>query len=465
MFRLMTNAYIKWQAWSATSINRKIFSAATIIATMTLVTRLVFMIKEQIVAAKFGLSDSLDAFLLAFTINLFITNVITGALNASVIPIYIRVKERDGKIAAENLICNCMGWSLLTLSGITVVMYFTAPSFLPALASGFDKNKIELTLNIFIHLLPMILLYGIKAIWSSILNAGYRFALVAVTPILTPLTTAILLLAVTKNVGTDVLVIGTILGAILENIILGTELKRRGASLLPKWHRIDHDMVSVAKQFLPMVSATVLMCSTTVVDQAMAAMLGPGSVSALNYGYKVVGMIIGLATSALGTAVIPFFSSMVAKNNWLEINNIIKRYLVIIFVVTIPITIVLCFMSKGITHLLFERGTFTSSDTTIVSNVQIYFALQIPFFIACILIVKLISSMLLNYVLLIGNVVSVIVNVVLNYVFMRKYGVGGIALSTSFVYIISFIFLFSVLLKVLKRQTIIYKDKDIYECK
>ena len=183
------------------------------------------------------------------------------------------------------------------------------------------------------------------------------------------------------------------------------------------------------------------MGSTTVVDQAMAAMLPAGSVAALSYANKFVGLILAVCAAALSTATLPYFSKMVANHDWNGCRHTLKRYSALVFTAAVPLALFIAVFSRPLIHLLFERGTFTAADTAIVSRVQICYALQVPFYICGMLFVRFLSAMKRNEVLMYGSAINVILNVTLNIVFMKILGLAGIALSTSFVYLMSFLFL------------------------
>lgn len=183
------------------------------------------------------------------------------------------------------------------------------------------------------------------------------------------------------------------------------------------------------------------MCGTDFADQAMAAMLGPGSVSALNYGKRIISVPLSLSAIALGTAIIPFFSSMVAKQDWPAIRHTLKRLYFLIFMVSVPGTLILIKFSAPVVSLLYQRGSFSVSDTLQVASIQSLYALQIPFYIAGIVVLRLLSSMQANKIFLIGNMINLVVCVSLNVIFMKWLGIAGIALSTSCVYLTSFIYL------------------------
>jgi len=180
-----------------------------------------------------------------------------------------------------------------------------------------------------------------------------------------------------------------------------------------------------------------LMGSTELVDQSMAAMLEPGSVAALNYARKIVSLFIVIGATPLGTAALPYFSQMVANRDWSGCRHTVKVYSRLILLVTVPITFGLVAFSHLLIRIVFQRGAFTARDTGVVSQVQALLSLQIPFYFLAQLGVRLISALKRNWVLMAIAGVNVVVNVVFNLILMRYLGVAGIALSTSFVYLVS----------------------------
>jgi len=194
------------------------------------------------------------------------------------------------------------------------------------------------------------------------------------------------------------------------------------------------------------------MGGTSVVDQSMAAMLPKGSVAALGYASKIVTAITSVGGMALSTAVLPYYSRMVARNDWNGFRNTLKRYFVLVFTITIPITLGLMLLAKPLIRLLFQRGAFTSADTQLVSWVQVCYSIQIPFYVGGFLFVRFISSIKRNDVLMYGAGINLILDIVLNLLLMRVWGVAGIALSTSLVYAVSFTFLGAYSIKLLAQR-------------
>ena len=438
-----------WHSVSTGSINRKIFSAAIIVAGGTAFVKLIAVAKELVVASQFGTADELDAFLIALIVPSVLINIVGDCFNAALIPIYIKVRDQEGKVAAQRLFGGATIGSFGLLLTTTILLIFLAPVYLPLLTGGFGQKKLELTYQLLWVMSPMILITGINAVWGAVLNAGEKFALVALAPILTPGVTIILLLTM-QVWGVFNLAIGMIFGQFLEMIIIGTTLQRQGISLLPKWSGFEDNLKQVAIQYVPSMMAGLLMTSSSLVDRSMAAMLPAGSISALGYGDKIITLPIVIATTALSTAVIPYFSQMVALNDWTGLRRSLKSYLGLIFAVTIPFTGLIIIFSEQIVRLLLQRGSFNAENTHLVAQIQACFALEIPFYIGCILVVRLLSSMRNNTIIMWGAGCNLIINIGLNYLLMQWLGIVGIALSTSFVYLFSFVFLLFFLIKDLR---------------
>lgn len=435
----MQRLFKLWTRLTSTSVNRKIFGAAITVAALTAFVKVAAVVKELVVAWRFGTGDAVDAYLIALLIPAFIINVVAGSFNAALIPTYIQVREKQGIHAAQQLFSGTMICSLGLLAITTLITIATAPIYLPWIAAGFEPEKLRLTFYLLCAIAPLILLSSVVTIWGAVLNAGERFALAALAPMATPLITIVFLFI--PSWGIFALAAGLVAGTVIEIVLLGLALHKNGVSLLPKWYGISSPLRQVAQQFLPAVVGAFIMCSANLVDQSMAAMLAPGSVAALNYGNRVIAFPITLATTALSTAVIPYFSRMVACHDWAGVRHTLKRYMWLIFAVSLPFTGLLLLGSELIVQLLFQRGSFTPEDTQVVTQIQSLYALQIPFYIADIFVVKLITAMRLNQILMWVSVFNLLINVVLNYLFMQWIGVSGIALSTSCVYLFSFLYL------------------------
>jgi putative peptidoglycan lipid II flippase len=423
--------------WFQGSVNRRILAAALTVGAFSLVVKITAMVKELAIAYRFGTGDAVDAFLIAFLIPQLVINVVAGSLTPAFTPVYIEVRESEGALAARRLFGSATAASaamlIVLMCGLLVVM----PFGLRLLGSGFSAEKLALTRSLFFILLPVVLLNAVVTIWSAVLNAEERFASVALAPISVPLLTLIMVVVAGRTWGIYALTLGTVFGFFGQCGVLAVAVARQALPVLPRWSGFTPALRRVASQYLPMVAGAALTTGSWTIGQAMAATLPAGSVASLNYGNKVVAMISEIGSMALATAVLPHFSAMVARREWSAIRRTVRVYSRLIAAIAVPATLALILFSSLIVRLVFERGAFTTVDTKHVATIQALYFVQMPFVMVGMLFVRLASSLQRNQILLLGAMITLPLNVVLNLVLMRWLGVAGIALSTSLIYLVS----------------------------
>jgi len=399
-----------------------------------LVTTVATAVKELTIARYFGRNDAIDAFFIAYLLPSFSVTLVVGSLGAALIPVYVDVRRKGGSGPAQELFSSVMFLTVLALTAIAVLLGLFSSYYLPFLGSGFSPEKLIMTRELLVALLPFVLFSGIALCVTSVLNAGEQFALPALTPLATPLIVILFVIFTARLWNAYAIVIGTVFGSVVEASALARTLNKQGIRFRVKWNGLTEDVRAVLRQYSPMIAGSFLMGSTLVVDKSMAAMLPGGSVAALTYANKIVSAVFAIGASALGTAAFPYFSGMIADKDWGGCRHTLKRYTVLLLAITVPFTVCLIAFSKPLVRLLFQHGAFTPADTVLVSKVQTCYLIQLPFYILAILFVRFLSAAKRNDVLMYGAGIGLILDVVLNLVFMRYWGVAGIALSTSAVY-------------------------------
>ncbi len=437
----------------ASSVNLKIFRAVTVLSGFSGVVLAATTARELVVANYFGRSDALDAYITAYVLPLFIVNLVSKSFDVAVIPTFVEVRESEGAEAAQRLFSGALVWSLALLVTIAVLLAAFAPYYLPLLASGFSASKLLLTRKLLYFMLPLIVMSAVTVNGTALLNAGERFALPALLPVLAPLGGLLFLIEFGRRWGIYALAAGTVAGTALQAASLVALARSHGVSLRPRWHGLDPKLRQVIGQYVPMVAGALLMGTTELVDQAMAAMLQPGSVAALGYARKIVNVLVVVGAIPLGAATLPYFSDMVPKGAWESCRHTLRTYTGLIFLVTVPVTAGMFVFARPLVRILFQRGAFTAMDTSVVSHAEAWLALQVPFYLAGNMAVRLISALKRNGVLMAIAAVNTVLNAVLNWVLMKPYGVAGIALSTSIVYLVSCVLVFGSLYVLLGRRS------------
>jgi putative peptidoglycan lipid II flippase len=319
---------------------------------------------------------------------------------------------------------------------------------LPLVGARFGSEKLLLTRYIFWLVLPGVFISGISGILAGVLNAHERFLLAAVTPMFISIFSIAFLLGEGDSWGIYALAIGLTVGYAAELAVLAWSIRTRKLFVAPRWGSWrDPDVRAVLGQYAPLVIGGAVMSSSPMIDQAMAAALGPGSVAQLAYGSKLVTAGMGIGVTALSTAIFPHFSRMVAARQWSELRHTLRTYSRLGLVAGIAVVVVMVAFSEPLVRLFFERGQFVAADTQAVARVQALFAFQIPFYLLGIMCVQLLHAISANRVLMYVSIGNFFTNVIGNYVFMRIWGVSGIAFATSLVYLISMVVLLTAVSK------------------
>ncbi len=429
-----------------------VIAAMATVAAGTVAVKFVSTAKEMAVAFRFGAGDSVDAFLVAFLPVAFTLNLIAGSVPSAILPTFVKVREQKGARAGLELIKSAQLLMLGTLLGVSLFLALVSPILMPLIGRNFGPAKLALTERMFLTMLPVVMFSGLATVGASLLTALDTYSAVALLPIVTPTVILCLTLAAASTMGIYALAVGTLAGAAIEVSLLHGLCLRYGLNLLPRWHGFSADLRYSLRQYLPMVAATMIMTSSSFVDQAMAASLGSGSVSSYAYGTRAVIAILGIVTMAVSTAVFPHFSKLLAVQNYKAVERTALKYGLLVFTGAALLATMFVVESRQIIHALFVRGAFTNTSAELASRVQSLYALQIPFFVTGMIGVRLLSAMAENRQLIWIGGINLFVDITGNLVFMRWFGISGIALSTSLVYVVSFSMIWGTVYLRLKRK-------------
>ena len=406
--------------------------AALVTGVLTILCKGIGFAKELVIASQFGVGATLDSYLVAVVLPTMVCNVFAMSFASALVMQYIKNQTNAGEAAARQRYATSMFWGMGFVVSVAVTGTLLGPVLLPWMSPGFRPELQASTQSLLWQLLPYSLLAGTSAIWSSILNARGRFVASALSPGVISLS---LIFGVLYWPLTDarVLVGGLTAGALLDVVILGYCIRQEGLPLMPTISRWQPEDRWIVAQTLPMIVATAVTSSSLMIDQSMASMLGEGSVSELNYGSRFVAMTQGLVALPLGKILFPHFVQLVESRKWSRVQILLRRSVLVLLAISIPITIVLAAFSGPLVQWTFRRGQFTSEMATRVAAVQVMYALQFPFYLWSALLSRVAFAMQLRRVVVGGGVLMLTVNIVMNFVLMKPMGVTGIALSTAIV--------------------------------
>jgi putative peptidoglycan lipid II flippase len=423
------------------SINRRIFRAAAAVTAAGVVVKLVATLKEVVLAGVYGRSDAMEAFLAAALIPSLLINLVSESMNQSLVPTLVRVRAQHGHAYAQKLLSNTMLCMCLLLGSVSVIAGLGAKVMFPLLASHFSEHKLALTIRLFYAMLPLVLITGVASNCTAVLNTFDRFASPALAPMAISLASIVGTLAFGGQLGIWALIYATLAGSIVHAAIVAWMMNVHGYKLRLRWHGFTEGTREVAGQYWPVLLGGILASGGLLVDQSMAASLASGSVAALVYANRFVSVVLTLLAGAVGTAVAPYFSHMVAANDWNGCRHTLKTWLGITAAVSVPVAAGLIVGANLIIRTAFERGAFGKQDTAVVAPVLAMYAIQIPFFVCSRVFYRFLVAVRRTDLILYCGMVNLALDVVLNLVLMHLFGVAGIALATSLWTVSTFFFL------------------------
>ena len=422
------------------SENRVILRAALSVGAAGLIVKAAATCKEIAVASVFGRTDAMDAFLAAVLIPSLLVNLIAESMNQALVPTLIGVREREGRESAQQLLSSAMLWLCILLVAASGCMALAARGIFPLIASHFSAGKLALTIRLFYALLPIVPLTGIATLCTSVLNTLDRYAAPALVPIVISASTIAGALMLGPRFGIWAMVLGTGAGTLIHTGVVAAMMHRSGYRFCLRWHGLSPAVAQVGRLYGPVLLSSVVASGGLLVDQSMAAMLVAGSVSTLVYANRFVSVVLTLLAGAISTAIVPPLSRSIAHCEWSSCRAMLRTWFWNTAAVSAPIAVLLIAGARPLVRVALQHGAFGPHDTVVVARVLAMYAVQIPFFAASRVYFRFLIAMLRTDLVLYCGVINLVLDIVLNLVLMRWYGVAGIALATSLWAVSTFLF-------------------------
>ena len=173
----------------------------------------------------------------------------------------------------------------------------------------------------------------------------------------------------------------------------------------------------------------------------MATLAAEGAVAMINFGNRIsLGLISILAI--VWAVLYPYFINYASINDFKSLRKSLGIFSLLIVILMVPFCGILAFFSEEIISILYERGAFIKKDTIIVANIQIFYFLHLPLYALCMICTRVVNALENTHIILIGNILLLILNVVFNLFLIDQYGVIGIPIATLVSYSLMALFWF-----------------------
>ena len=420
---------------------------ATIVAAAFVVSRILGLLREILIARQFGTSGDYDAYVAAFRIpDLLFLVVMSGAFGSAFIPVFAGFLSRGEQDRAWRLASAVLTYTVLTLLVVgQLVFIFAGPLMRDIVAPGLAPPQQDLAVNITRLLLLSPLLLGLGAAAQGMLQAQDAFTLPAVAPILYNLGIIAGALLLAPTMGVYGLAVGVIVGAAGHAGIQFAGLIRCGMRFSPTLSRHVQGLGEVARLMAPRLVGQAAFQINFIVMTNFASRLGESKVSAINYAYQVFMLPHGVLALSLSTVIFPMMARQYELNQLDDLKVTLRGALGPLIFLTFPASVGLFAFRTSIVQVLFQFGSFSDESTRLVAQALAYFSVGLVAFAVVEAVTRAFYAMHDTRTPVTVAIVTVIANIALSAYLAPRLGHGGLALSIALTTVVEMAILLTVL--------------------
>ncbi len=434
-------------------LTSRLVKSSGIVSLAVMASRILGLIREQVFAALFGAGLAYDAFTVAFRIpNLLRDLFAEGALSSAFVTTFTQWQVEKGEKAAWRLANLVLNTLTLLLGGIAFLGILFSDRIVFWMAPRFEDipGKVDLTVKLTQIMFPFLPLISLAAVAMGILNTKDRFGIPAsastffnVGSILVGVSCTYLM----PYLGQEPIVgmaIGTLAGGLLQFFIQVPSLYRVGFRYQPVISFSDPGIRQIMKLIGPAIIGQAAVQINVFINTYFAS-TQQSWVSWLNYAFRLMQFPIGVFGVAIATATLPAISRSAARQDVNEFRQTLASSLGLVFLLTIPASFGLIVLGNPIIRLIYEHGRFTSFDTQETAGALAFYAIGLSAYAGIKVLVPAFYALKDTQIPMLVSLISIINNILLNWLLIQPLGHRGLALSTSLMAIFNFTFLISVL--------------------
>ncbi len=340
-----------------------------------IISNLVGLLRQIVVANGFGTSPDLEAFNAANRVGEVLFNLMAGgALASAFVPTFTGLLVKDQKSTAWRLasgIANLIVVIMIVMCLITAVVAPWLVKYL--LAPGYDAAKQQLTVQILRVLLPSVVIFGLSGLVMGILNAHQKFLIPALTPAMYSTGMILGVWLLVPQLGIFGLAWGAVIGALLHLGLQIPSLVKLGgryqAIFIPK----DSLVLQVGRLMLPRLFGAAIVQLNFWVNTILAS-FHEGSLNGITYAFQLMLMPQAAIAQSIAIAAMPTFSAQVALDKMDELRQSLASSLRGLILLSVPASIGLMILRKPIVALLYQRGEFDVHSTELVAWALLWYA-------------------------------------------------------------------------------------------
>jgi putative peptidoglycan lipid II flippase len=352
----------------------QIARAASTVMLAFVLSNVIGLVRQILVARAFGADADLDAFYIAGRLPEILFSLIAGgALASAFVPTFTSLLENKKGQQAWALASSI--WNLVTLviAAASALAWLLSPQLVSLMAPEFAGLQRELTIELLRIQLLTPLIFSLSGLLMSILNAHQSFLLPAIAPSMYWLGMIFGVLAFVPSMGIQGLAWGAVLGAGLHLAVQIPALLRLKPQYSLQLGLGNTDVREVARLMAPRLLGVAAVQINFLVNNFIASGLPEGSVTGITVAFQVMTMPQVVIAQAIAIAALPTFSAQVSAGKLGEFRSSLAGTLRGVLLLSLPASVGLVLLRKPIVALLFQRGEFGPEDTQLVAWALLWF--------------------------------------------------------------------------------------------
>ena len=362
---------------ATTARRRHIARNVLLVAAAFTLAAAVGLLRNMIIGRTFGIGAELDAYYAAFKLpDLLFSVVAGGALATAFIPVFSGFAAADDRTAAWRLASAVTNWVVLITGALAALAALFSPWLVRVLiAPGFDPALQAETAAVMRLVLISTVIFAASAVQGSVLNGFKHFLLPALAPVVYPLGVIAGALWLAPRWGVAGLAAGAVIGSALHLGIQVPGLIRFGFRWQPILDARNPAVRQVARLMGPRVLDLGVFHLTLVATTNLASRLGPGRVSALEWGWDAMQLPETIIGTAFGLVVFPTLADLAARRDQDGLRRTLGESLRTVLALAIPASVALILLGRPLLALLYQRGEFGAGATEMVYVALRFYAL------------------------------------------------------------------------------------------
>ena len=411
--------------------------AAGLMLVAVLLSRLLGLIREMLIARQFGSTGAVSAYYAAFNLpDLLYFFLSSGALSSAFIPEFTKRFETGKKKEAWEVfsIIACFMGLVLTVAVVVFEIYalplvciFAVPGFVTK-----HPELVPLTMLLTRIVLPCQLFFFVGGLLSATLESRQKFSARAAGPVIYNLGIIFGAVVLARWFHIAGLAIGTLIGAFVGNIVYTWYcMRKEGYEFYPSLNLRHPGVIRVAKLALPVIFGLGLPQIDVIVNRWFASFVSASAPADLNFANRLMQVPLGIFAQAAGTAILPMLAAYAARNAFNDMRSGVSYGLRAIMVESIPATIFLVVMADPLVRTIYMDGEFLPSNVAPVAILLIWYSVGIFAWAGQRIVAPGFFAMQDTLTPVLIGTVSTVIFLPLNMILMKVMGAPGIALATT----------------------------------